>query len=224
MGYQNANLVAVHWGHLPGTSFKVLVRMALSSSDRDEVPRYFAGPGPLLLALGRVEVEPGDVSDEARRVRECSEEMLRKAVQVLRQMGLVTYAVTPARGRTPEYWLHLEPGKGQRFVGKRANDSLGQNPERANDSLGRTAVYPNDSLAPEKRTSEDLQADEGQTNSAQVTSSPADEDPYAAAHRILSTLPDLGAALLARVGDGPLRTRVIAAAALHTNPEAQEAS
>jgi hypothetical protein len=107
MGYHNANAVAVWHGGLPGASFKVLIRMALSTRDADDPPHYRGGPAPLLLSLGRHEVDQADTSDAARVMREANEKALQRAVQPLRALGLVTYAVTPGRGRTAEYHLHL---------------------------------------------------------------------------------------------------------------------
>jgi len=187
VGYQNANQVAVWHGYLPGASFKVLIRMALSSRDRDTPPRYHAGPGPLLLAIGRREVEPGDASVEAERARAVNAEMLRRAVTPLRDLGLVSYAVRPARGRTPEYWLHLEPRPGavdnpvdyEDLAGERPNDSVGkgptdpwgQTPERPNDPVGRTPFNPTDLLGPEMNTPEEEKRDEEETNPPHVGTS-----------------------------------------------------
>jgi hypothetical protein len=210
MGYQNANLVAVWHGDLPGASFKALIRMALSSRDADDPPRYHGGPGPLLLALGRHEVEPDDATDEARRMREANEEALRAAIQPLRKRGLVTYAVTPVRGRAPEYWLYLDPSKGQANPGGRARETLAPKASKGQANPGGRA---RETLAPEMKD-QMSRPEEEKTNSTSVSTSPGAQDHYAAAHDRLSALPDLGASLLAQVPDGPLRERVIAAAHL----------
>lgn len=165
MGYRNAGLVTAYWGTLPGAAFKVLTRMALSSRDGDKPPHYRAGTGPLLIAMGRPLPEPEDHSDDAERVRECNAEMLRRAVLQLRQAGVVTYAVAPARHRTPEYWLHLEPALAQQIVGARPNKSLGQEPARPNKSLGQEPSRPPGSLGSEMK---DLQMS-SKTDEAETT-------------------------------------------------------
>ncbi|HEY6793283.1 MAG TPA: hypothetical protein VI248_01230 [Kineosporiaceae bacterium] len=217
MGYRNVELVVQQFGDLSGSAFKVLTCMAHWAHDGTDPPKYYKGRADLLLALGRVDPPDDDASPEADRLRNANSKALREAVAELRAAGIVSYAVTPTKHRTPEYFLHLQPTaeRAARLAsphGKRAATRT-ENVRRDLDRRTETVRMPHENRAPKEKRPR--RADQVEIQSPEVTTSPAAEDPYAAAHEILAQLPDLGAALLASVADGPLRERVIAAAALH---------
>ena len=173
MGYQNANLVAVHGGYLPGASFRVLMRMAMSTDDKDSRPRYFAGPGPMLLILGRPEPEPTDRSAEAISIRHANAVALRSAVAPLRDAGIVSYAVEPTRHRTPEYWLHLN----LLGAGKSCANAQGNPASKPDMAQGNPAPRPRSAQENPAPIDKDLleirTSDKGETRSSSVVVSPA---------------------------------------------------
>lgn len=172
MGYQNANIVAAMFGHLPGASFKVLVRMALSSADKDKPAHYFAGPGPLLLALGRHDPDDADGSRDADLARHANAVALRAAVGPLRRAGIVSYAVAPGRGRTAEYWLHLDPfSAGKPCAQPQGNPALSG--PIAQENPAPCPITPQENPAPIDEELQMRSSDERETGSSSVSSSPA---------------------------------------------------
>lgn len=105
MGYQHANLVRIHWGHLPGNAYKALTEMAWSARDADGVPRYWGGQGRIAKALARVDDETEELSPTVRRV----------VVEVIRQLieaGAIERARSSGPGTRAEYVLLLYPRTG----------------------------------------------------------------------------------------------------------------
>lgn len=202
MGAGNALLVLHNWAHLPANARFVLLKIALIILDEDPKPRWWGGEEPLLKALGREDPPPDDMSEEADRVRHANDVALRRSLADLVKAGALSYAVRPVKGRRAEYLAHWMPqGEPAAYAGSPCGI------RRESLQIPQGEPVPKEDLGGERNRRG--------IRSPEVTTSPAAEDPYAAAHEILAQLPDLGAALLASVADGPLRERVIAAAALH---------
>lgn len=113
MGYRLANLVSANWANLPGTQFKVLMRMALMSLDTPNKRGqpacvYYAGWESLSMALGR-DVPEEDLSDPevTRRRRQLCDEAS-KIVGQLVTAGAVKKPTDKARrGHQQSYVLTI---------------------------------------------------------------------------------------------------------------------
>lgn len=100
MGYELAGRVRINWRHLPGNAFKTLNEMAWCAHDSDDPPRYWAGPGRLAWALGRLGHEDDPPSDADLRA-------VSEALTFLRRAGAIDQLRKPGPGVRAEYALRL---------------------------------------------------------------------------------------------------------------------
>lgn len=109
MGVRLAREVSDHWGHLPGGTFKVLMRMALYSIDSSTDPSrpaelYWRGWQDLSEALGRKLPDPEDRSEEAIRKRVNLKAEVKRHTGVLVKLGAVERAVDKPGAGTRQVW------------------------------------------------------------------------------------------------------------------------
>lgn len=136
MGAANIALAFMYWGHLGDRPFRVLTRMALISLDKDEPPKYFAGREDLAFALGREVPPEPDAHDEspeaqaARRERTSIFEIVRKAVKVLTDEGVIVSSGDARFNRQATYSLHLSPTQTKQIVGSGKQQVVGSVPQQ----------------------------------------------------------------------------------------------
>lgn len=108
MGIELAKIVAARLGSLSGPAYKVLIYMSLVALDQPNAKGqparlYFAGRGPLALALG-YETE---VVDGEERLSPAAVTAVKRALRELRQRGLISDAQRARTGTRQAYRLNL---------------------------------------------------------------------------------------------------------------------
>lgn len=204
MGAGNALLAYARWGHLPHRPVRLLVFMALVSLDKERPPRCFAGRG--LLAERGLGMDPQ--SDAGRQA-------VKQTVRDLSAAGALWVIEPPSPRRAACYGLNLTLDGGSSATPVEGETGAIQLPQLGSFSYPTgVAELPDGGHSLTPRGVRGGRGLGEEANSTQVSTSPAAEAEYASARMILSSLPDLGASLLAGQPDGmPLRDRVIAAAA-----------
>lgn len=174
MGYRNVGFVVGLYGDLSGNAHKVLTCMAFWAHDDGRPPRYFKGPDDLLLSMGRINPMDGDTSPGAVRARDANAEALRAAVAELRRRGLVTYAVKPAKGRTAEYHLHLEPTLERGVTQVSTQENPGAQPRK---TLGSRAGLPRKTLGMPQENPGPIEKRQGEQTTGEIQSPLATTSP-----------------------------------------------
>lgn len=111
MGRDLLALAHSHPARLTPPQRIVLERMALTALDRGSPTRppslYFAGYGPLAIALGRDWPADDDGSPSAQIARDAASQAVRRALRRLRALGLIELNNVARHGARQEYRLLL---------------------------------------------------------------------------------------------------------------------
>ena len=96
------------WSGLSDRAFRVLIHMAYTAKDTATngyaAATYWAGHEPLMIAV--LGVDPDRMSDVER---DTAARKIKRAIQELKDAGLVTLVSSASRGRTAVYRLTIDP-------------------------------------------------------------------------------------------------------------------
>lgn len=219
MGIENVKLVYGQWTHLPDRAFRLLVFMAMVSMDNDRPPTFWGGREQLAYALGRMtpdEPAPTDMSARAesyRKARAADFQAVKVALNALTKAGVAVLENRPRPGKNAIYSLHLGALMGKAQPTEQGRTSLPTGKAQPTGT-GYDQPTPEEEPLRGSKSEDQLGLSQG-AKSPLVTTPPATDLDYAAAHDFFASWPDLGGEYMKRVEDVEgYPARVVAAANL----------